>query len=89
MDYGSDGYKPEGSQNVSNYIIEAKIPKSALGNPTVGQTSNIHVTIGCGNDLIELTPVTFKTDIPEFPSMAMPVAAILGLMFIFGNRKKE
>jgi len=89
VDYGSDGYKPEGSQNVSNYIIEAKIPKSALGNPTVGQTSNIHVTIGCGNDLIELTPVTFKTDIPKFPTMALPVAAILGLTFIFGNRKKE
>ncbi|MHB8101722.1 MAG: PEF-CTERM sorting domain-containing protein [Methanosarcina sp.] len=76
-------------ESYPNYIIEASIPKSAIGNPTVGQTSNIHVTIGCGNDLIELIPVTFKTNIPEFPSMALPVAAILGVMFIFGNKKKE
>jgi hypothetical protein len=76
-------------QKYPNYIIEASIPKSAIGNPTVGQTSNIHVTIGCGNDEVELIPVIFKTNIPEFPSMALPVAAILGVMFIFGNKKKE
>ncbi|OEU41648.1 hypothetical protein BGV40_13815 [Methanosarcina sp. Ant1] len=83
VNYGSS------QQKYPNYIIEAGIPKSSIGNPTVGQTSNIHVTIGCGNDLIELIPVTFKTNIPEFPSMALPVAAILGVMFIFGNKKKE
>jgi len=76
-------------ESYPNYIIEASIPKSAIGNPTVGQTSNIHVTIGCGNDEIELIPITFKTNIPEFPSMALLVAAILGLMFIFGNKKKD
>lgn len=29
------------------------------------------------------------TEIPEFPTMALPVAAILGLMFIFGRKKQE
>ena len=29
------------------------------------------------------------TQVPEFPTMVLPVAAILGVMFIFGNRKKE
>lgn len=29
------------------------------------------------------------TQVPEFPTMALPVAAILGLMFIFGLRKQE
>ncbi|AKB61302.1 hypothetical protein MSMAP_1317 [Methanosarcina mazei SarPi] len=29
------------------------------------------------------------TQIPEFPTMALPVAAILGLMFIFGRKKQE
>ncbi|MDQ1252418.1 MAG: hypothetical protein QG646_1539 [Euryarchaeota archaeon] len=29
------------------------------------------------------------TEIPEFPTIAMPVAAILGLMFVFGRRKQE
>lgn len=30
---------------------------------------------------------TFLTDIPEFPTIALPVAAILGLMFIFGRKR--
>jgi hypothetical protein len=72
-----------------NYIIEAKIPKNAIGNPTAGQTSNIHITMGCGNDVIELIPVTFKAQIPEFPSIALPVAAILGIIFILGRRNKD
>ncbi len=29
------------------------------------------------------------TPIPEFPSIALPVVAILGIMFIFGRRKQE
>jgi hypothetical protein len=29
------------------------------------------------------------TEIPEFPTVALPVAAILGLVFIFGRRKNE
>lgn len=28
-------------------------------------------------------------EIPEFPTVALPVAAILGLMFIFGRKKEE
>lgn len=30
-----------------------------------------------------------SNDIPEFPTIALPVAAILGLMFIIKNRRKE
>ena len=29
------------------------------------------------------------TEVPEFPTIALPVAAMLGLMFIFGRRKEE
>jgi hypothetical protein len=72
-----------------NYVVEVRIPKSAIGYPTAGQMSNLHLTIGCGNDLIELTPVQFKTNIPEFPTIVLPVAAIMGLMLIFGRRNKE
>ncbi|MBN2488915.1 MAG: PEF-CTERM sorting domain-containing protein [Methanosarcinaceae archaeon] len=89
VNYGSDSYLPNGIISVPNYIIEAKIPKSAIGNPTVGQTSNIHVSIGCGNDVIELTPVTFETEIPEFPTVALPVCAILGLFYVFGSRRRD
>ena len=27
--------------------------------------------------------------IPEFPTVALPVAAIIGIMFVIGSRKKE
>ena len=30
---------------------------------------------------------TFLTDIPEFPTIALPIVAILGLMFIFGRKR--
>jgi hypothetical protein len=30
-----------------------------------------------------------STQIPEFPTIALPVAAILGIMFVFGRRKNE
>jgi len=29
------------------------------------------------------------SEIPEFPSIALPVAAVIGIMFIVGSRKKE
>jgi hypothetical protein len=73
----------------SNSVIELRIPKSKIGNPPVGQLSNIHLTIGCGNDLIELKPVKFKANIPEFPSIVLPVAAIMGIILILGRRKNE
>ena len=84
--YVNTGVKDNG---LDNWVIEAKIPKSSLGYPSAGQTSNVHVTIGCGNDEIELIPVTFKTNIPEFPSIALPVAAIMGVILILGRRNKE
>jgi hypothetical protein len=34
-------------------------------------------------------PETPDVSVPEFPTIAVPVAAILGLMFIFGRRKQE
>jgi len=46
--------------------------------PTTPQTS-IKVTGGAGGTV----------PIPEFPSIALPVAAILGITFIIGSRKKE
>lgn len=37
---------------------------------------------------VEVSACTPPADIPEFPTIALPVAAILGLAFVFG-RKKE
>jgi hypothetical protein len=85
INYTSDNVPPD--NGFSNSVIEISIPRNKLGNPSKDQLSNIHLTIGCGNDLIELKPVRFKTDIPEFPSIVLPVASILGLVFIYGSRK--
>lgn len=84
VDYGT-----KGTRDVPKYLIEVSIPRNKIGNPPDETLSNIHITIGCGNDVVELEPVRFKTDIPEFPSIALPVAAIMGVMFIFGRRNKE
>jgi hypothetical protein len=46
--------------------------------PTVPQTS-IKVTGGAGG----ITPI------PEFPTIALPVAAVIGIVFVMGSRKKD
>lgn len=74
---------------VSNSIIEVRIPRSAIGSPSKDQLSYIHLTIGCGNDFIELKPVKFKSYIPEFPSIVIPIAAVMGIILIMGRRNKE
>ncbi len=40
------------------------------------------------NEITDETSVTIYTTVPEFPTVALPVAAILGLAFIFGRRKE-
>jgi hypothetical protein len=84
VDYGSKGMR-----DVYKNIIEVKIPKSLIGSPSADTLSNIHITIGCGNDFINLTPVRFDRNIPEFPSIVLPVAAILGIIFILDRRNKK
>jgi hypothetical protein len=37
--------------------------------------------------IIQISPVT--ASIPEFPTVALPVAAVLGLIFIFGRKKGD
>jgi hypothetical protein len=37
--------------------------------------------------VVELSPVS--VNVPEFPTVALPVAAVLGLIFIFGRKKGD
>jgi len=71
----------------TNYIIEVSVPRDALGNPPGTQLSNLHATITCGNDVIELEEVTWE-EIPEFTTIAIPVGMIFGL-FYFYRRKRQ
>jgi len=65
-------------------------PKNELDNIMV-----VHLQFGTGE--IEVTEgenigsswLGTGLQIPEFPTIALPVAAIMGIMFIIGRRKKE
>jgi hypothetical protein len=42
------------------------------------------------NGVTQTVQVTIKTTtVPEFPTIALPIAAVLGLMFIISSRKKK
>jgi hypothetical protein len=49
-----------------------------------GETYDVIV----GNDKIHVKASTEAASVPEFPTVAAPIAAIIGLFFVFG-RKKE
>ncbi|MDI9395932.1 MAG: PEF-CTERM sorting domain-containing protein [Euryarchaeota archaeon] len=46
------------------------------------------ISIGDENRILA-SGTTYAQNIPEFPTVALPVAAILGLVFIFGRKKEE
>ncbi|MFY1111640.1 MAG: PEF-CTERM sorting domain-containing protein [Methanosarcinaceae archaeon] len=68
----------------------AQLPNNELNNSMV-----VHLQFGTGE--IEVTEgenigsswLTTGLQIPEFPTLALPVAVIMGIMFIIGRRKKE
>ncbi|KKG15905.1 hypothetical protein EO98_10520 [Methanosarcina sp. 2.H.T.1A.6] len=52
----------------------------------------VHITVYRGTDKvetsIEVSSASIGVNVPEFPTVALPIAAVIGLVFIFG-RKKE
>lgn len=69
----------------SQYIIELAIPKSDLVSAEdVDKISadDFSISDNCTNDQI-------KIPIPEFATIALPIAAILGLVFVLRMRRKE
>jgi len=67
-----------------NWVIEAAIPKALIGSPQTVSLSNIFMGDNCINDYFY---------IPEFPTMAVSVGAIFGLIFVISRiregKKKE
>lgn len=49
-----------------------------------------HSTLAAGNTDPEIDAIATRSgDIPEFPTMAIPVIAVIGLMLLFQRRKSE
>ncbi|MFV8417420.1 PEF-CTERM sorting domain-containing protein [Methanosarcina mazei] len=70
-------------------FTQSKLPANVVGNSIV-------VHLAFGTELLDVSGkkqssswVGGGTEIPEFSTIAVPMAAILGLMFIFGRKKQE
>jgi hypothetical protein len=69
--------------------IEGTIPVNYEGHKVA-----VHMRLLDGSDVVVEDDSTWITDdstgiIPEFPSIALPIAAILGLMFILQSRRRK
>lgn len=53
-----------------NWAIEIGVPREAFGNPATEQVSNLHITLSCGNDIIEIGEVSWDYGIPELINIA-------------------
>ena len=69
----------------------SKLPVNTDGNSIVVHMSFGSEKIEVGNKKVDSSWLGGGGDIeiPEFPTMALPFVAILGLLFIFGRRKQE
>lgn len=63
----------------------------SVGHLQVSGSNIAYVIIHDSNDYLIFDDLTFETSdtsIPEYPSIVLPIAAILGIMFIFQRRKE-
>jgi len=81
VSYIANGPDPEppSSGYPATYIIEGEIPWSAIGGKQAVTLLECHYTCECGNDEIG--------EIPEFAVLAVPVFALMGLVFLMRRKK--
>jgi hypothetical protein len=79
-----------GTGGISDPIVFTLASSFPLGIDPNEQGHRVAVHIRFENDKSTwVTNGNDTTEIPEFPSIALPVAAIMGIMFIVGSRRKE
>ena len=85
-----DGYVKDSGGTGTDIIFELSGMDTILSNEN-GHGVAVHLRFDDESEGVTLSEndggSTFLTDIPEFPTVALPVAAILGLMFIFGRKR--
>lgn len=85
----------DGSNYVSEWIFNVKDNGDSNDNTQVGTEYDIHFVVDVNNvekETVVLARGSSTSDvtaIPEFPTVALPVAAILGLAFFMQRRKEE
>lgn len=83
-----DKYTSVGGTTTENFAVNIKVPAGIAPGTYHFQ---IHL-IGDGAELgvqdVTITVPGSSTSVPEFPTVAIPVAAVLGLIFVFGRRKE-
>jgi len=86
------------SQNeYSEVVVYFAVPGPNLGVNKDGHTLALHYRLGIMEGSTVVLKGTFKvtdgpkppTQVPEFPSVALPIASVIGILFIFGRRKRE
>jgi len=85
--------RDSGSNSKTRGPITINLNKNLEGSLPLNENNNsvvVHISFGEEEEaLVGSTWVGGSTQIPEFPSIVLPVAAVLGLMFILGSRRKE
>lgn len=77
------------------HTVVVQLPKGYIGSitpNTEGYEVGVHFVCNEFSGFVAGPPKKPEdpdVPIPEFPTVALPIAAILGLMFIFGRRKQE
>ncbi len=87
--YTDAGVTDYAGVDLPNYIIEVKVNKNAIGSPNQDDTSEMHVSMSCGNDVIEIEQ-TWDYEAPEFMSFALPAIILLltpGLAYYLSRKE--
>lgn len=93
-DLGISGWAVEGT-SVKRTFTYAGTPLDGTINikRTFGENSGvINVLVYDGATLVTSKKIAAEyvnVEVPEFPTVALPVAGILGLLFVFGRKKEE
>lgn len=74
---------------VDNYIIEIKVGRPLIGSPTSNQINNLHTTLTCGNDEIDLDKYEWDYDIPEFTTIGAALVLLGAGLYVVKKRRKR
>ncbi len=76
--------------NDNNEVTDLNVVRVHLtGNAPVGDNYKVTVIVGPSSISQIVSASSVIASVPEFPTVALPVAAILGLVFIFGRKKER